>query len=62
MGLISLDLKAFLNLKNSNSMYKTHPDVETKFGGKTSVLNTGIYGTTIRSPIKNNFAKRFGAS
>jgi len=28
--LISLNLKAFLNLKNSNSMYKMHPDLETK--------------------------------
>ena len=37
--------QGILDLKYFNSMYKTHPDFETKFGGKKCVLYTGIYGT-----------------
>jgi len=33
-----------LKLKNSNSMFKKHPDFETKIGGKKCVLYTGVYG------------------
>ena len=71
LGLISLDLKAFSNLKNFNSMYKTHPDCETKFGGKrasytqvyTVLLTTCVYllekhlSTSIISIVLLKFTK-----
>jgi len=36
--------EGIFNLK-SNSMYKSHPDFGTKFGGKECDLYTGLYGS-----------------